>query len=395
MINTVIRRVRWPQGRWGWGIALAAIALLLFLILLAPNHNPYQSGSTYGRGPDGYGAWYAQLQSQGIAIQRWQKPFSALADLAAPQGITLLRVNPIATETLLVAEESRWVAAGNTLIVLGVQQPVTAAPFRSHLDSPVGPVRIETRRRHPRRQAPLAIQETERLGDRFGAIVWQQALGQGQVIFAVTPHLAANAYQNEVGNFSFLTQLVTQTNQPIWVNEYIHRYRDREVQAQEGRDSWVNYLGQTAWKWVALQGSLLLLLLIWAKNHRFGPAVRLSEPDVDNSQAYIEALAGVLQQAGSHGFVLERIGQAEKQRLQNALGLGTEPIAPTALVAAWVAQTGQPATDLEAVLTPLTHPPPKLSEAALQDWLAAWHRIEQQLPTLSQARLRCPNPQPR
>ncbi len=385
-MNTVIRRVNGSQGWRGWGIGLAAIAVLLLLIFLAPSRNPYQSGSTYGRGPDGYGAWYATLQRQGITLQRWQKPFTELTHLVAPQGVTLLRVNPIATETTLVAEESRWVAAGNTLIVLGVQQPVTPAPFRSRHETPVGPVRIDTRRRYPRRQIPAAIQATERLGDRFGAIVWQQAIGQGQAIFVVTPHLAANAYQNEVGNFPFLTQLVTQTDQPIWVNEYIHGHRDREIQVQEGRDNWASYLGQTAWVWVVVQGSFLLLLLIWANNRRLGPAARLPEPEIDNTQAYIGALASVLQQAGSHGFVLDRIGQAEKQPLQQVLGLGTGPIATAALIAAWREQTGQSATDLEAVLTPLTHPPPKLSEAELRDWLAALHRLQQQLPARSQGR---------
>lgn len=381
-----MKRISWPPGRQGWLLGGAAIALLILLILVvAPSQNPLRAGSTYSRAPDGYGAWYAAMQAQGIPVQRWQQPFSQLGELTAPQGVTLLRVNPLPTPGIFLANEASWVEQGNTLVVLGVREPVTPAQFRSRHPSPAGLIRIDTRRRHQlkpgqsEQPGQLGRPETVRLGDRFGAIVWQFPLGKGQVILAVTPHLAANAYQNEAGNFPFLTQLLTQTGQPIWVNEYIHSYRDRETLAQKGREDWVSYLGQTAWGWVAIQGSFLLLLLIWANNRRLGPAVRLTEPKVDDSQAYIEALAGVLRQAGSHGFVLDRLGHAEKRHIQLALGLGTGPIAASILIAAWVEQTGQPSTALETFLQLVENPPAKLSEATLRDWLAALHTIQQQL----------------
>jgi len=373
-----MKRITWSPEPRGWVVGIAAITLLVLLILLvAPSRSPQQAGSTYGRTPDGYGAWYAALQRQGTPIQRWQKPFSQLDHLTASQGITLLRINPSPTPIALFGEEPDWVEQGNTLIVLGVQQAVTPARFRSLHASPAGFVRIETRRRHLPPQALPPVPETVLLGDRFGAIVWQQPRGKGQVIFAVTPHLAANAYQQDAGNFPFLTQLVTQTGQPIWVNEYIHGYRDPEVQIQEGRGNWISYLSQTGWFWVAIQGGVLLLGLIWAGNRRLGTIVRLREPEADNNQAYIEALAGVLRQAGSHAFVLDRIGQAEKQRLQQALGLGQGPIATPTLMAAWVDQTGHPTTVLETFLAPLDSAPAPISEAALRDWLAALHTLQQ------------------
>lgn len=96
---------------------------------MAPSQNPLRAGSTYSRAPDGYGAWYAAMQAQGIPVQRWQQPFSQLGELTAPQGVTLLRVNPLPTPGIFLANEASWVEQGNTLVVLGVREPVTPAQF--------------------------------------------------------------------------------------------------------------------------------------------------------------------------------------------------------------------------------------------------------------------------
>lgn len=229
---------------WLFGaIAIGAIIALSFLA--APASNKVSSGSTYSRSPDGYGAWYAFMSERGTPVKRWRKPFGDLANNQnAKPPITLLRVNTRLTDLNLYGKEQDWLKKGNTLVILGVHQPVTEAPFNTIQKAGDLSVKIDTQRRERKVKEAL-------LGDRFGASVWQQKFGDGQVIFAATPHLAANAYQDFRGNYEFLAQLVTQVGEgerkgegekplirnSVWVDEYIHGYRDPEALACQEQGS--------------------------------------------------------------------------------------------------------------------------------------------------------------
>ncbi len=102
------------------------------------------------------------MQQRGTPVQRWQKPFSNL--LEEKRSITLLRVNSQTDVPVLAQMEQDWVKKGNTLVILGVQ--------------------IDTRRR----QSLLGRQYQEKqLGDRFGAVVWEEQLSQGRVCFYTPP----------------------------------------------------------------------------------------------------------------------------------------------------------------------------------------------------------------
>jgi hypothetical protein len=439
---------------WLFG-AIAIGAIILLTLLAAPTNNRLNSGSTYNRAPEGYGAWYAFMAERGTPVQRWRKPFEDLANnKEAEPPITLLRVNSALTKKTLSNMEQDWVKSGNTLVILGVHQPVTEAAFSTTHNSSTGSVKIDTQRRAKDEKESL-------LGDRFGAIVWQKSLGEGQVIFATTPYLAANAYQDFQGNYEFLAQLVTQSGvpgqqqavdnrltanrpsdnsqNPMWVDEYIHGYRDLEVIKREHADNrstanrptnssqsgvpgqqrtadnrstanrptnnsqnpvWVDeyihghkdsevikgeqgenifsYLAKTPLFPAFMQGFILLLVAIWALNRRFGKPLTLSAPVVDNSEAYIQALGGVLQKANSTEFILEVVGKEEQLQLQKALFLGDVPLDHQSLVNAWVQQTGRPATELEQVLQ-MQSRKRRMSETELLTWLGNWEQIRRHL----------------
>lgn len=347
------------------GFALGVI--LLLTLIAAPSTSHLNTGSTYSRAPDGYGAWYAFMQQRGTPIQRWQKPFSDLLEEQRP--ITLLRVNSQLSQQRLDKAEQDWVEKGNTLVILGVQERVTEAPFSTMQRSQAGVVKIDTRRR-------LQSQNKEKqiyLGDRFGAVVWEQKLGKGRVIFSTTPHLAANVYQDYFDNYTYLSQIVSQRGNSVWVDEYIHGYKDPAVRESEAERDWVSYLAQTPLFPALLQGGVVLLVLIWAQNRRFGSPVTLNTPAVDNSEAYIQALAGVLQKAECSEFVLDVVGKEEQLQLQKALGLGQFPDHQT-LVNAWVQQTGRSATELEQLLR-LQSQKRRMSDKDLLDWLGKWQTV--------------------
>jgi Domain of unknown function (DUF4350) len=345
-----------------WLFATIFISVIIITLVAAPASNQLNSGSTYGRSPDGYGAWYAFMLDRKTPLQRWQKPFQDLVNIDSP--ITLLRVYSRLTILELDPKEEQWLKKGNTLVILGVRSTVTKAPFSSIQDSLSGKIKIDTRRRNKNAEEKI-------LGDRFGAIVWKNKIGKGEIIYCATPHLAANAYQDFQDNYKFLARLVTQKKQPILIDEYIHGYKDLEVIKQEKGDNIFSYLSKTPLFPAFIQTSILLFLAFLAGLYRFGQGVTLKTPVLENSQAYIQALAAVLQKAESTDFVFETISKEEQIQLQKALGLGETLIDTQSLVEAWVRQTGRCATELEQVLA-FKHP---RKEANLLIWIKKWQDI--------------------
>ena len=380
---------------WIWAFLLIP---LFVVIIFASLRAPAMQGSTYSRAPSGYGAWYASLQQQGIMVKRWQRPLEELLDAPSllkgkevvwhdpknvpPVGllsstggapITLVQIaNGREIISLPIANQD-WVEQGNVVVLLGVRSPVTNAPFSSSLPSSAGAVKVETRRRHTEETAAQDIL----LKDAAGSVVWEQVLGQGRIISVVTSHLAANVYQDEPGNFKFLTKLVTAPGNPIWIDEYSHGFRDQKAIAKDKSGSLARYLAQTSLPVLAMQALIILLVLIWEKNQRFGLPVKLLPPKLDNSEAYIQALAGVLQKADCSGFVWETAGKAERAYVQRSLGLGADPVESRVIIDAWVQQTGRPAAELEDVLS---QPPQKRpNRQELLTWLGKVQILHRQL----------------
>ena len=384
--------------------AIVITAIIIITLVFAPANNKLNSGSTYNRAPDGYGAWYAFMSKRGTKVQRWQKP---VADFAknpdAKTSSTLLRVYSSSIAEEVTDTEKMWVQQGNILVILGVSAPVTAAPFSSLIPDSAGKIKIDTGRRVFRDKKPI-------LGDKFGGIVWEKTVGKGTVYFASAPHLAANAYQDFPGNYEFLAWLVTQSEgggkeiegteqalavnfiqnpiyqsqktskiiNKVWVDEYIHGYKDPEIIEREFKDDLFTYLAKTPLFPVLIQGTIRIIVAIFAGWNRFGQPVTLSAPQVDNSEAYIQALASVLEKANSTDFAVELIGKAEQLQLQKALLLRQASLESESLIDAWVEQTGRKATELaDLVRSPSRKQ--RISDRDLLAWLGKWQQIRQHL----------------
>jgi hypothetical protein len=344
--------------------AIPLCIIILITLIVAPTNNHLQSGSTYNRQPDGYAAWFEYMSRRGVKLQRWEKSSQDLRQQSdAP--ITLLRIQPQLNWHYQTLPEQKWLQKGNNLIVLGVRQAATKAKFSTMQASDGGMVKIDTSRRA---QSPGEI-----LGDRFGAIVWKESVGKGEIIKVTTPYIAANAYQDYPANYEFLAQLVTQYNQPIWVDEYLHGYKDKEAIAQEIGGSLFSYLAQTPLLAIFIQGLILLLICLWGFNRRWGQATKLSSPQINNSQAYVEALAAVLEKAESSDFIIEVIGKEEQLQLQKQLGLGDRLLDSQSLLDGWQNQQGNK-QQLQALIQ-LQSKQRHLRETELLNWLKGWHKI--------------------
>jgi Domain of unknown function (DUF4350) len=382
---------------WQLGI-VTAISIVLLTIVSATGGDGRQTGSSYSIAANGYNAWYQMMLDRGINIQRWQKSLPQLTKTFADrENITLLQINPKLERLDLTTLQKEWVSKGNTIVILGVTAPAWEIPFRTELESSQGNIKIETTRRFTRDTIkiglPQEISRTAILSDRSGSIITQFKLDKGQIIIATTPNLAANAYQDFRPNYELLAELVTKNRQQILVDEYIHGYIDRtrqstidpktgkvlpEEQTDDVGDAF-GYLASTPLIIVFLNLVLGILILVWQQNRRFGKIIIPKLPEIDNSEAYIQALGGVLRQANSSDFVLQNIGRAEQLSWQQKLGLGKERLVEAqTLISAWEDRVKLPTEDLRFVLQ-LMAGERRLTPAELTIWLSKIHSIDRQL----------------
>ena len=378
-----------------WIFVVIAIAVITVITLIAaPNSggSKNNSGSTYGKSPDGYGAWYEYMSQKETPIKRWRKPFTKLieSDIKDVTYVQILSQDYYLLGATGVSNlESSWVSEGNTLVIVGKYEPATPASFNSLI--PYRPetlssnkIEIETTRRFrlskkdPQKKQKSKIQGI--LKDRYGAVVWQEEIGKGKIIYCTTPYLAANAYQDNPDNYEFLADLVDD-RQAIWVDEYIHGYKDKETIAKEKEakpEDILSYLAKTPWFFLFIQTVLIAVIAAVTAFRRFGLPVKHKTAIADNSTAYIDALAGVLEKANSTDFVVEAIGKDEQRKLQQSLGLGKSLIDRDSLIAAYKQHKGESAIDLDELLR-VNNAKGKISNARLITWIQKWQKVNQDI----------------
>jgi hypothetical protein len=291
--------------------------------------------------------------------------FSSLAK--QPEPITLLRIQsqvPKYAESI-DGNEREWLEKGNRLINVGTFAPVSEAHFHSSLPSSEGLIRIDGRRRNP--------VDSVILGDRFGAVIWRQAVDNGEIIWVTTPYLASNAYQDYPQNFQLLANLVSQGQTTIWVDEYLHGYKDTDTIREEVAQTVWHYFLKTPLLILFLQALVVLIFILWSGNRRFGQAIPVTPAIRNNSEVYIRALASVLEKAESVEFVVNHLSQAEQKQLRSQLGLGDQALPQEALLTVWENQTQQSNLSLRSLLNSQKIP---RNNIELKRWLEQWQFVQ-------------------
>lgn len=357
---------------WIWG-GIALTVIILLTIFAAPSSNKIMAGSTYSKEPSGYGAWYQYMLDRDFAIERWQKPFSQIIDNKkdfTDKPITYLQVYPSAISlNNLPSSYTQWLRKGNQLIVLNAEGKATKASFVSTQSYNDLQVQIKTTRRKQEVKNPI-------IKDEQGAIVWKRKIGTGEIIYAVSPYIAANAYQEVADNYQFLASLIN-SNHKLFIDEYIHGYKDVETKKVENKETLEDYLAKTIWLPIGIQGlviAIISLLFLW---QRFGQIEKIEVSKTDNSQAYIEALARVLEKAESTNFVAQTIGKDEQIKLQQKLGLGKRLLAADIVINEWNKQTNTPSNQLQSLLKMMKQTE-HITESDLVKWMQKWQQINQE-----------------
>jgi hypothetical protein len=267
------------------------------------------------------------MSEQNTPVQRWQKSPDQINTITKPS--TLLRIDPQANLSgspqsgfgSLSDKDYQWVSKGNRLVYLGRWASLSAAPFTQTLTSEFGPVTIQGRRRATAIDSPL-------LSDDYGAIIWREVQGKGDIIWVIPPFLGANAFQEQIANFQLLQALMQGDRHQLWVDEYLHGYKDSETLAAEAVGNVWHYLQQTPLFPLFVQLFLLCGLLIGWGNRRFGRPQIPQPLAANNHQTYVYALAQILEKGDRPAFVVHQLLQAEAPHLARLLGLDPLTLKP-------------------------------------------------------------------
>jgi hypothetical protein len=379
-----------------WLVAVLVAVLVIFALVLmaAPSS---QAGSSYSRSLTGYRGWYDYMLQQQKPVKRWRKSYGQLSG----SGQTLIQIggqsffgvdiSPLSPEEGLQA----WLENGNTLIKLQQLGSATAAPFSSRLVADPYQVKIETTRRFAQGTTPKpsSLADTAEaapnvrmeLQDQFGAVVWSHAIGKGTQINCVYPWLASNAMADQADNYRFLAALAQRQQGPIWMDEWMHGYRDSSPEGDAASEAaskprtLLGYLVRTPVVIMAVQSGFILLLLVWGQNHRFGELIGLKPEAQDASEQYIQALASTMNAARQTAFVTQTLGQQFHQTLATQLGL-MSPYGQTLpdvdqLSAHWAGVTGRSAQELLRLLEPNVR-----NDRELLAWVANVESLLRELP---------------
>lgn len=390
MVNAPTPQGNEPSRRrppaWIVAILLGGLVLFGLILLAAPSA---QKGSSYSRALTGYRGWYDYMQELQQPVQRWRKSYDQLDGT----GQTLLQIGGesafgIDVSTFSQGEDVQtWLANGNTLIKLQQQGNVTEAPFISRLDAGTDQVKIETTRRFrhqgtPALRAEAAEEMTAELRDQYGVVVRSQPVGKGMLIDCTYPWLASNALADQADNYRFLATLSQRQGGTIWIDEWMHGYRDPSPEAKAAASKprdFIGYLMRTPVALMAAHLGFVLLLLIWGHNHRFGDLITLRSERQDTSGQYIQALASTMNAAGQTTFATQALGQQFRRSLATQLGL-TSPYGhplPDAeqLSDQWAKATGHSAPELLKLLEPNVR-----NDRELLAWVANVESLLRELP---------------
>ncbi len=347
---------------------MGLLCLTLIVSIGAPKS--YPNGSSYDSSLSGYAQWYGFMESQNHPVQRWRRAYSQLKG----EKQTLIQVADVERFTEPNLESSEildWVKQGNTLIVLNWGGEVSGAPFRSDLTTPKGNVRLETTRRYATRVENF---DDVLLKDSFGAAIGSKDFDKGQVIKGVYPWMGSGIYAQKGANFQVLADLATEQQGTIWVDEWLHGYRDLEPEPalakSKPQDLW-SYFARRPIAVMAGQGVLLLALLLWGQNQRFGALLRIAPPPRNSSEQYIQALADTLNTHGHTEYVLALLGQSLRDRLRSRLGIvGADGAgeADGAIATEWAGVTGRPSSELLELLKQSTAQK-RLRDSELLAWV--------------------------
>jgi hypothetical protein len=312
--------------------------------------------STHNKRASGYTGLYELATKMGLQAQRFERSYRYLKSRHG----TLVMIGPWESPTLAESKELvRWLAAGNNLVLLDDFATPSSKIILAGLGLEFDPAQpkeevisiapgVPESKLVDTIKAPceghLSGEIATIARDAGGAVLMQATLGKGRCLVGTLPALCSNQYLSDPaakGNFQFLINWLSSSDQPIYFDEKCHGYSAGENAFAFLLKNKVGYL--------AMQLLIVCLVSIFSLNQRFGQAVPEKSARKISNLEFINGLAYALSRAHSRDAAFAMIFQPFKARLCKALAVS--PHEPAANLAhAWASASGQPAQELQSLL---------------------------------------------
>lgn len=286
------------------GLALAIAAFVLVGLALARpdagSEPPYASSNAH---PSGVKGLFTLLEEQHVPVRAWKKPWTALPDT---DGQALIVIEPRGLGAAEVETIREWAEAGNEVLVLEDDpwqwEDFALTEAAAGIDGDAGlaeaggavPVPIRIVAGHSSGEtlsgaiaSPYRLKPDEKLepllADERGIVAGRIAYGSGSVTMLLVPEWASNGRIMQWSHFELLWPQLPLAAQAVWFDDYHHG-----LQQLPGMLS-----VYPAWLLaVLLQLSFGVLLWLWQKAVRFGPAYEPREWTVRRGDETLLAAAG-------------------------------------------------------------------------------------------------------
>ena len=315
---------------WLWPFVLLALFVLVALYSEQAGQDvvTQTAPSSLNNRPQGAKALYQLFGTLPYSVRRLSTPWTTLT----PQDGLIIVIEKFDADRQPKTEEisalANWTREGGTVlyiaqeparpmddnnpltsdiaIIEGQDTPHTVTPaVATPLTRQVGSISVSSKVRL--RAAPASRWQTL-FSDRYGAIAARKRLGQGHIIVAADPLLVSNQGVTQADNVVLLANIaqdaVGQSGLGIVFDEYHHGVGFEAI--SEEQETWISALPLPI-KRAALPVVLLLLLIIYNGNQRFGAARTPPLPASRASGEYVQSLARWYRRAEAADIVAETL----------------------------------------------------------------------------------------
>lgn len=251
------------------------ILLILFFglgSLLIPNQKTeYPEFFAESPSPTGIKAFYSFLKNQQSEVQVWERPVEQLPSKATKQLMLMIEPNTMFNK----GEQEKWIEwmeRGNDLWLI-TQYPEGYFDIKTELkesrkDSQIKRVRTENGSFQAMIESDLRLVpkagDEKSIDDTLGPIALTRSYGKGKLTVLLTPEWFQNEHIIEYDHLQLVLPLLNDHRpKTVWFNEYIHGYQS-QLAIIEAYPKWFLL--------IFAQVALLVLLWIWYRGKRFGPA---------------------------------------------------------------------------------------------------------------------------
>ncbi|MFY9719425.1 MAG: DUF4350 domain-containing protein [Candidatus Cybelea sp.] len=258
--------------------------------------------SAYDTGPNGYRALYEVLRAEGVAVQRFERPLSALDPSTRTLIVTGYEADtsPKPLDAHDAAFLKRFVQNGGRLVAIDTEfagrndvtpgvgttqrRSSTEAIAVAHAPYTTGVARV----RGPIWWVfPNKTHGTPLLANAHGIVAIAYRFGRGEVVAITAPSLFGNAQLRSADNLPFAYNVIANHGAAAF-DEYVHGYDDR-------LGMWAVLPSPVhAAVWIVV--AIVILALIGA-NVPFAPPFLPEPPEERGSSGYIAALAELMRRS--------------------------------------------------------------------------------------------------